>query len=68
MADLKDRLERWLPQARSAGSTGYRSQPRLEQIGRVERLGDGIATVSGLPDLRSTSCCASPAARSAMRA
>lgn len=26
--------------------------PRVEQVGRVERVGDGIALVSGLPDLR----------------
>ncbi len=51
MADLKDTLERWLPQARGTVE-GYRPEARLEQIGRVERLGDGIATVSGLPDVR----------------
>jgi len=27
-------------------------EPQLERIGRVERIGDGIATVSGLPDAR----------------
>lgn len=26
--------------------------PRLEQVGRVEHVGDGIATLSGLPDAR----------------
>jgi F-type H+/Na+-transporting ATPase subunit alpha len=51
MADLKDGLERWLPQAQDAVER-YRPAPRLEQIGRVERIGDGIAAVSGLPDVR----------------
>ncbi len=51
MVDLKDGLERWLPQARGTVER-YRPDARLEQIGRVERLGDGIAAVSGLPDVR----------------
>ena len=51
MADLKDRLERWLPAAGSVVER-YRPEVRLEQIGRIERLGDGIAAVSGLPDVR----------------
>ena len=51
MVDLKDGLERWLPQARGTIER-YRPRARLEQIGRVERLGDGIAAVSGLPDVR----------------
>ncbi len=51
MADLKDTLERWLPEARGAVER-YRPEVCLEQIGRLERLGDGIATVSGLPDVR----------------
>ena len=51
MVDLKDGLERWLPQARGTVER-YRPQTQLEQIGRVERLGDGIAAVSGLPDVR----------------
>jgi len=51
MAGLQDTLERWLPEARGAVER-YRPQVRLEQIGRVERIGDGIATVSGLPDVR----------------
>jgi F-type H+-transporting ATPase subunit alpha len=41
----------WLEQARvkiSAAALG----PRAEQIGRVEEVGDGIALVSGLPDVR----------------
>jgi F-type H+/Na+-transporting ATPase subunit alpha len=51
MASLQDSLERWLPDAR-AQVEHYKDEARLEQIGRVERVGDGIATVSGLPDVR----------------
>ena len=51
MARLQDSLERWLPRAR-AEVEQYRLAVRLEQIGWVERIGDGIATVSGLPDAR----------------
>lgn len=51
MVDLKGGFERWLPQARGTIER-YRPDARLEQIGRVERLGDGIAAVSGLPDVR----------------
>jgi F-type H+-transporting ATPase subunit alpha len=45
------RPDAWLEQARvkvSAAALG----PRAEQIGRVEEVGDGIALVSGLPDVR----------------
>lgn len=41
----------WLERARArlgAAALG----PQAEQIGRVEEVGDGIALVSGLPDLR----------------
>src|SRR5512132_415808 len=51
MAGLRDTLERWLPEAEAAVER-YRPEVRLEQIGRVEAIGDGIATVSGLPDVR----------------
>jgi F-type H+/Na+-transporting ATPase subunit alpha len=51
MAGLKDALERWLPRARDEVEQ-YRPEARLEQIGRIERIGDGIATISGLPDVR----------------
>jgi F-type H+-transporting ATPase subunit alpha len=30
----------------------FAPRPRLEQVGRVEHVGDGIAVVSGLPDVR----------------
>jgi F-type H+-transporting ATPase subunit alpha len=51
MAGLQDSLERWLPRARTAVEH-HQPEARLEQIGRIERIGDGIATVSGLPDAR----------------
>jgi F-type H+/Na+-transporting ATPase subunit alpha len=51
MARLPEPLERWLPRARTE-IEGYRPEARLEQIGRIERIGDGIAAVSGLPDAR----------------
>jgi F-type H+-transporting ATPase subunit alpha len=51
MAGLQDTLEGWLPSARTE-IEHYRSAARIEQIGRIERIGDGIATLSGLPDAR----------------
>ncbi|MBI1179274.1 MAG: F0F1 ATP synthase subunit alpha [Alphaproteobacteria bacterium] len=51
MASLADDLKDWL--ARSRGRIGaHPMEPTLEQVGRVLRVGDGIATVSGLPDTR----------------
>ena len=41
----------WLQQARSKLATTVLT-PRAEQIGRVEEVADGIAFVSGLPDIR----------------
>jgi len=52
MPTLGDRVAGWLPGAR-ARLTGAGAGPRLEQIGRLEQLGDGIAMVSGLPATRS---------------
>ncbi|MBC7577977.1 MAG: F0F1 ATP synthase subunit alpha [Tardiphaga sp.] len=43
--------EAWLAGAR-ARLAGAELGPRVEQVGRVEEVGDGIALVSGLPDLR----------------
>ncbi len=43
--------ERWLAQARS-GITAAKLGPEVEQIGRVEEVADGIALLSGLPDIR----------------
>ncbi|MGF1641844.1 MAG: F0F1 ATP synthase subunit alpha [Rhodospirillales bacterium] len=51
MNRLHDDLARWLEGAR-ARSTAVKPAPRLEQIGRVERVGDGVAVVSGLADAR----------------
>ncbi len=41
----------WLDHARAKVGTAALG-PRSEQIGRVEEVGDGIALVSGLPDVR----------------
>lgn len=41
----------WLAGARQKLATAPLG-PRVEQIGRVEEAGDGIALVSGLPDAR----------------
>jgi len=41
----------WLGAAR-AKLPAVELGPRVEQVGRVEEVGDGIALVSGLPDLR----------------
>ncbi len=49
--DPDGRPDAWLEQARvkiNAAALG----PHAEQIGRVEEVGDGIALVSGLPDVR----------------
>ncbi|MCW6513135.1 F0F1 ATP synthase subunit alpha [Hyphomicrobiales bacterium BP6-180914] len=46
--DAEARADAWLADARSTlGSTQL--GPQVEQIGRVEEVGDGIALVSGLP-------------------
>jgi F-type H+-transporting ATPase subunit alpha len=49
--NASSRADTWLDRARTkvgAASLG----PRAEQIGRVEEVGDGIALVSGLPNIR----------------
>ena len=51
MPRLADELAAWLPGARTRAGAA-RLVPRLEEIGRVETLGDGVATVSGLPHTR----------------
>ncbi len=51
MATLADELQAWLGQNRQRiGNVAL--APRLEQVGRVARVGDGVATVVGLPDTR----------------
>lgn len=51
MRALADELAAWLPAAR-ARVGGTAAAPWLEEIGRVEHVGDGVATVSGLPRTR----------------
>ncbi len=51
MATLVDDLHAWLDESRQRiGSVVL--APRLEQIGRVAQIGDGVATVTGLPETR----------------
>jgi F-type H+-transporting ATPase subunit alpha len=51
MATLADELRAWLSQSRRRiGSLPL--APGLEQVGHVAQLGDGVATVTGLPDTR----------------
>jgi F-type H+-transporting ATPase subunit alpha len=51
MATLIDDLHAWLRQSRqSIGATAL--APQLEHIGRVTQVGDGVATVTGLPETR----------------
>src|ERR1019366_5062978 len=49
--DLNTRADAWLEHARTK-LAGAALGPRAEQIGRVEEVGDGIALVSGLPNVR----------------
>jgi F-type H+-transporting ATPase subunit alpha len=51
MATLVDEFDRWLGQSRRRIADAVLT-PLLDQIGRVERVGDGVATVTGLPDTR----------------
>ncbi len=48
---LGDDLSHWLPQAR-ARALAVPVGPRLARVGRVQTAGDGVATVTGLPDTR----------------
>ena len=43
--------EDWLTQAQSCIARANLG-PRVDAIGRVESIGDGVAMVSGLPDVR----------------
>ena len=47
MATLADDLPAWLARSRAAASARSPLEPRLEQIGRVAQVGDGVATVRG---------------------
>jgi F-type H+-transporting ATPase subunit alpha len=48
---IADDLKAWASQARQ-GVRGMPIVPRLDHIGRVAQIGDGVATVTGLPDTR----------------
>ena len=48
MATPTDDLGHWLRDA-EARIARFRPRPRIEELGHVERVGDGIAMVSGLP-------------------
>src|ERR1700684_2400797 len=49
--ELETQADAWLAQARAKLDDAALG-PRAEQIGRVEEVGDGIAIVSGLPNVR----------------
>ena len=49
--DLETHVDAWLAQARTK-LDDVALGPQAEQIGRVEEVGDGIAIVSGLPNVR----------------
>ena len=51
MPTLSDDLHQWLNQSRRRLKT-LSLEPRLEHIGRVVQIGDGVATVQGLPSTR----------------
>ena len=51
MATLVDELRDWLSKSRQRIAAAA-LEPRLDQIGRVAEVGDGVATVTGLPDTR----------------
>jgi F-type H+-transporting ATPase subunit alpha len=51
MPTLAEDLQGWLSQSRQRiGNLAL--EPRLEQIGHVAQVGDGVATVTGLPETR----------------
>jgi F-type H+/Na+-transporting ATPase subunit alpha len=51
MATLAEDLRAWLGQSRQR-IDNLALEPRLEQVGHVSQVGDGVATVTGLPDTR----------------
>lgn len=51
MSTTTTRLDRWLDDARQRVASADLA-PAVEEIGRVESAADGIALVSGLPDVR----------------
>jgi F-type H+-transporting ATPase subunit alpha len=48
MKPLREDIATWLPVARQR-LRNMRVEPTLEHVGVVERIGDGVATISGLP-------------------
>src|SRR6516225_10119014 len=51
MATLADDLQAWRDRSRQR-IWNLPLEPRLEQVGHVAQIGDGVATVIGLPDTR----------------
>jgi F-type H+/Na+-transporting ATPase subunit alpha len=51
VATLTDDLRLWLDKSRKRVAEAA-LEPRLDQIGRVVQVGDGVASVTGLPDTR----------------
>ena len=51
MATLAEDLQTWLSQSRQR-IENLALEPRLEQVGRVAQIGDGVATITGLPETR----------------
>ena len=51
MPTLTEELHEWVTRSRERIATAG-LQPRIEQIGHVDQIGDGIATVRGLPATR----------------
>jgi F-type H+-transporting ATPase subunit alpha len=51
MATLAEDLRTWVDQGRQRIHT-LSMAPALERVGRVAQIGDGVATVSGLPETR----------------
>ena len=51
MATLAEDLQTWLGRSRRR-IVSLALEPRLEQIGHVAQIGDGVAMVTGLPDAR----------------
>jgi F-type H+-transporting ATPase subunit alpha len=48
MTPLREEISTWLPAARQR-LRDMRVEPTLEHVGIVESIGDGVATISGLP-------------------
>ena len=51
MPTLAEDLQTWLGQSRQRLET-FALEPRLDQVGHVAQIADGVATITGLPDTR----------------